>query len=119
VMTSLYLFVRAIGTKKKRIILFVLSFAFLFVSYLFYHTIRLVAPLIYLSIAIYFWKEIGQNIRKELYWACAAVLVLTLAFSINPQARARISQISVTNDVDVNYEYDRLKLESKEEGLSK
>ncbi len=112
VITSLYLFVRAIDTKKKSAILFILSFVFLVISYLFYHTIRLVAPLIFILISAYFWKTLTKETKKNLFVACGAIILLTLIFSSTTEARARISQISIFNDVDVLYQYKRLKSES-------
>ena len=79
-----------------------LSYALIltFLSYLFYHSTRMVTPL--------FLAILGSG-KKTILYTAGGALLLTLLFSLNPSARGRLTQVSILSDPDINYEVTHAK----------
>jgi len=93
-------------------ILFVFSFLSLVLSYLFYHSIRLSAPLFIATAIAFYWKEIkSSHLTKSVLVTLGALGVATLLLISNKDARARFSQVSIFSDLDVKYELTRMPFE--------
>ncbi len=90
--------------KKGNWIDFFLSLTFLSVSYLFYHSARLLVPLFVFSAMIF-----GLSFKKLLLFTLT--LTLTFAFVLSPTARSRLNQVSIFKDDGVRDELDRLPFE--------
>ena len=107
---GLYLLLK--GLNEKRVKNFLLSFVLLGASYLFYHSARLFVPLSVFSILIFYLKEIKkQKLTKIVFLIFAGLSLLTLLFASNKQARGRFSQVSIFNDLDIQYELTRMPFE--------
>ena len=105
-----YFFV--LGINEKRVKNFLLSFTMLGASYLFYHSARLLVPIFIFAILVFYLEEIRkQKLFKTTFLALAALSLLTLLLSLNKEARARFSQVSIFNDLDVQYELSRMPFE--------
>ncbi len=110
VLFGLYFLLQGIRTGAKKS--FFYCFLFLLVSYLFYHSIRLLAPLMVAVIGLYFWKQISsKNIKKYLAVVFLSIGALTVLLINNPSARGRFSQVSIFNDLDVQHELSRMPFE--------
>jgi hypothetical protein len=77
----------------------ILSFLFIFISYFFYHSARLLSPLFLILTAYYF-----RSFKIPIFYLIGGTLLLTFVFGLNPSARGRLSQVSILKDVDVAYE---------------
>lgn len=107
---GLYFFVRALT--QKQIKFFFVSTLLLVISYLFYHSIRLSAPLFIGTMTVFYWKEITASKMTRAALATLGVLILTTFLLIsNKDARGRFSQVSIFNDLDVKYELERMPFE--------
>ena len=84
---------------------YLLSFFLFFTSYLFYHSIRILAPLFIATFVIKY-----QFSKKSLLFLLSLIL-LTAIFTTQSQARGRFSQVSIFNDLDVKYELSRMPFE--------
>lgn len=116
ILYSLYFLVRAIKHENKRE--YILSGSFILISFLFYHSIRLLAPLLFLTIIVYYIKNEGLKIlTKQLLLLFIFVLSLTLIFSFTSEARQRLSQVSLIQDENTLYEIERLQSERPNRSL--
>lgn len=101
--------------KKQTLIHFFISASLLLISYFFYHTSRILVPLFVLTlIAHKAWLNTRHNINLGAVVVLLLTLSLTLAFAITPEARGRLSQVSVLSDQDIKVELDRLAFEEGE-----
>lgn len=89
------------------------SFFLFFSSSLFYHVPRLLNPLFAALIILYQLPK--QSLKKTAKSFLGVFLILifitTVAFSLNPQARGRFSQVSIFSDLTIKYEQDKLPFE--------
>lgn len=89
---------------------YIISSIFLFSSYFFYHSARLLVP-VFVTAAI-LWQF--YNTRKFNF---SAILLLAISFSLSaifflsPIARSRLNQVSIFNDFTVRDSIDRLPFE--------
>ncbi len=109
-LSGLYFFVRGISQKSFKSFLF--SFLLLVISYFFYHSIRLSAPLFIGVMIIYYWQGIKKsNLIKTSLLTLGALVLFTLLLISNKEARGRFSQVSIFSDLDVAYELSRMPFE--------
>lgn len=107
---GLYFFIRAIREKSIKFLVF--SSCAIILSYFFYHSIRLSAPLFVATIIAFYWKEIkSTNLLKPILFAFGAICLTTLLLVSNKDARGRFSQVSIFSDLDVKYELGRMPFE--------
>lgn len=107
---GLYFFVSAI--QKKGLKYWLLSFLFLVISFFFYHSVRLLAPLFLLALIFYFFKNIKRlEIFKPALLTLGALSLVTLLLVSNKEAKGRFSQVSIFSDLDVKYELSRMPFE--------
>ena len=99
---GLYFFLRLIQSGNKKYLIHILIFTLL--SYLFYHSVRLVTPIFFALTAVYF-----RAYKKPVLYAVFGTFLLTFLFSLDPSARGRLSQVSILSDVDVKYEIGNAK----------
>lgn len=107
---GMYFLVKAINSEnlKKNLLK---SFVLFFVSYLFYHSIRILTPLFVFAVIAYFWKVVNQNSKNVLVIFLIVMSLLTVLFAVNPKARGRFSQVSIFTDLDVQHELHRMPFE--------
>ncbi|MBI2268387.1 MAG: hypothetical protein HYU80_02985 [Candidatus Blackburnbacteria bacterium] len=119
VITGLSLLIYYLHTRRA---LFLLpALLLLLSSYLFYHSARLLVPLLATTTAGYFWWQYYKNTRganvfhlpggKYALLLLLLLFLVTLAFSLNKEARARFSQVSIIHDLDVKFELDKMPFE--------
>lgn len=107
---GLLFFVKAINQKNKRLFLF--SFLALGISYFFYHSIRVLAPIFVGVLSVYFWQNISKSQLTRIVLVTAVGLVtLTITLVSDKEARGRFSQVSIFSDLDVKYELSRMPFE--------
>ncbi len=113
---SLYFLLKTIRTQKN-------NYAFLScfsigVSFLFYHSIRFLAPLFFLATIIFYLRQIRVSKNKKIvYGTLIFVFFLTFLFNTTAEARKRFNQVSILNDPDTAYEIERLKSENTNPNL--
>lgn len=113
---ALYFFVLFIKTQKWKFTS--LSIIFVAISYLLYHAIRFLAPPFYLIIALYYLRDIKKTkVKWIVIGSLVAVFLLSLYFSITPEAKKRFSQVSIFSDIDISYEISRIRSENKTRNL--
>jgi 4-amino-4-deoxy-L-arabinose transferase-like glycosyltransferase len=107
---ALYFLVKGLNTKIRK---FFISSVFLFlISYLFYHSVRLIAPIFVGTILIYYWKKIRNNkLLKISLGTLGIISLITFLLLFSKNARGRFSQVSIFNDLDVQYELSRMPFE--------
>lgn len=108
-LTGLYFYLRVLKYGGRKILLLVL--AFLGSSYLFYHSVRILAPLFVGAILVSFWRELKPHQRKVGIGVLIFLSFLTLALASDKEARGRFSQVSIFSDLDVQYELSRMPFE--------
>jgi 4-amino-4-deoxy-L-arabinose transferase-like glycosyltransferase len=109
-LSGLVYFIKGLNSKNKKF--FIISSLLLLLSYFFYHSIRILAPMFIGMIGLYYWKTIKE--KKLVKVIISVFLVLsftTLLLSLNKEARGRFSQVSIFNDLDVQYELSRMPFE--------
>lgn len=109
VLTGIYFLLKFLNSKEKRLMLF--SGILLSLSYFFYHSARLLVPVFILVIVVYFWKNVSGEIKKTLIGLLIFLTFLTFLLSLNPASRGRFSQVSIFNDLDVQYELSKMPFE--------
>lgn len=106
---GIYLLIRFLNTITRKFLIW--GVFFLILSYFFYHSIRLLAPLFIGMVVFYYWRSLGIKIKKVAVGVLIAVSLTTLFFSLDSQARSRFSQVSIFNDLDVHYELSKMPFE--------
>lgn len=102
---GIYYFLKGIDTKERKH--FILSVSLIVLSYFFYHSIRLLAPIFLFAIILY--KKTFYN--KKAVLSLFAISFVTFLLLLNKEARGRFSQVSIFNDLDVQYELSRMPFE--------
>lgn len=100
-------------------ILAIFSVVSLITAYFFYHTPRLLTPIMLFITWIYHESKngINWNVTKKwrLNWLTFGIIVIlsltTVLFVLNPAARGRFSQVSIFNDLNIHHETDLLPFE--------
>lgn len=113
---SIVFLIKLISTKKVRFGIFtIISIA---TSYLFYHSIRFLGPLILIA-TYYFYsnKNIDKKVRNWSIGCIAFSILLTLFFGINQKGLARLSQTSIIKDVDLTYQIQRIQSENPNKNI--
>lgn len=129
-LVGLWLLVKYINVQNAKLL--VLSTCFLSASYLFYHSARLLVPLLTTTIACYYlwlrkktpdvqvrihsrshsaFSVTATTLQKWLLTFCVFLFGLTTIFALNPSARGRLKQVSIFTDLDVKYELDKMPFE--------
>lgn len=109
---GLYFFQKGIHSQKQKTKLLILSLVFLVISYFFYHSIRLLAPLFILTLIITQIKQIiSHHTLKPSLTLAAFLIALTGLMATQSEARGRFSQVSIFSDLDVKYELSRMPFE--------
>lgn len=94
---GLFFFIKAISQKQKKYIYY--SAAWLLASYLFYHSIRLLAPMFIFILILYFWKRLNSvHLIKHAIRILIILAAATAILSVSSNATARLSQVSVFNN---------------------
>lgn len=78
------------------------------VSYFLYHAIRMLAPLFFLTIVVYYSREFLRSPKKLVLVCLIFVGFLTIFFSTTPAAKKRFEQVSIFTTPDIQYEINRL-----------
>ena len=102
---GIYFFLKGIESKNKKD--FILSVSLIVLSYFFYHSIRILTPIFLFAIILY--KKAFYN-RKAIL-SLFVISFVTLLLLLNKEARGRFSQVSIFNDLDVQYELSRMPFE--------
>jgi 4-amino-4-deoxy-L-arabinose transferase-like glycosyltransferase len=113
---SIVFLIKLISTKKARFGIFtIISIA---TSYLFYHSIRFLGPLVF--IATYYFCSSKNIDRKVRNWGISCIafsIILTIFFGINQKGLARLSQTSIIKDVDLTYQIQRIQSENQNKNI--
>lgn len=82
-----------------------LTLFFLLLSYFFYHNIRVLAPIFLIIISVFSWPEIkSKHSSKGVITIIITSFFLTALFFAAPQARGRLSQVSLLSDPKIRLE---------------
>ncbi|MBI4028864.1 MAG: glycosyltransferase family 39 protein [Candidatus Blackburnbacteria bacterium] len=117
-LTGLWLYIKCI--KKPSFYLCLFSLLFLLLSYFFYHSARLLVPmLVFITIAFFWWNSRPRPTLRDLpkshfklpLFLLFSVSLVTLLFALDPAARGRFNQVSIFKDLDVRYELDKMPFE--------
>lgn len=108
---GLYFFVKSLNKMNIKHCFF--SALFILVSYLFYHSIRLLAPVFVLGIIFFYFNKIRKTrLLKKISLITLFLIGFTTFFlALNKESRGRFSQVSIFNDLDVSYELSRMPFE--------
>jgi len=114
--SAVYFLIRLIKTGiNKYVYLTIIS---ILLSYFLYHAIRFLAPLLFLTIIAFYYKEIRKKSLKKLIFIClAATFILSLFLSTTKEGRQRFDQVSIFKDIDINYEIERIRSENKDRNI--
>ncbi len=103
---GLLFFIRLVKHKKLNYLL--ISVPLLILPYFFYHTPRLLTPILMLVIWVFHWKPWQRNFKPNLLITFAVIILcaVTIAFALNKEARGRFSQVSIFNDLNIRHNLD-------------
>jgi len=76
------------------------SVLFWVISFWFYHSIRVLAPLFILATIFFYWKEKS----KKLWMILGIVVLMSGGLFIGKEARGRLSQVSIKSDAKITLE---------------
>lgn len=108
------LFFLIIYFRSNRFLLGVISIFFILLSFGFYHTVRILAPAYFLLMTLYFWPIIKN--KSGAVVVVGVVGFCSLLLMMQPQARGRMSQVTILHDAKVDQE---LRDRPREEGPGK
>jgi len=107
---GLYFFMKLLKGGNKKFS--AATIIFFVVSYLLYHSARILVPIFVFGLLIYLWKDLKNIKYKKLGVVVLLVLsITTIVFAANKEARGRFSQVSIFHDLDVKYELSRMPFE--------
>lgn len=109
---GLLFLILAIKETKPQKLTLMISFLFFLISCFFYHIPRLLNPVLGVAVIFFFYRfDLSKYKSKLLIIFLAALILTTLAFGLNKDARGRFSQVSIFTDLTVKYEQDKLPFE--------
>lgn len=102
----------AIRGKSQKLFVLVSFLAFL-LSCFFYHVPRLLNPVLATVTLIYYFRlsKAKYLTNRILFILIILLAIITIAFSLNKEARGRFSQVSIFSDLTIKYEQDKLPFE--------
>lgn len=106
---GLVCFLKGLDLKNKKYL--AISFSLLVLSYFFYHSIRLIAPLLVAGILVYNYFANGKRLFKSAIYVFILLSLFTGLLLLSKSARGRFSQVSIFSDLDVKYELSRMPFE--------
>lgn len=113
---AMYFLIKLIEFGRKKYA--ALTCIFITISFLLYHAIRILAPLFFITIILFYLKKLRRSSYKILVsGAVIFVCLLSIFFSITPEARKRLNQVAIPTDKNTQYEIGRLKSENIHSGL--
>lgn len=101
-------FLKVPTKSKNSYLLITISFILLLLSCFFYHIPRILNPILATIIILFYWKFSSLK-SKTLAIASIFLIILfiiTALFASNKEARARLSQVSVFNDLNIKHDLD-------------
>lgn len=103
---GLLFFIKLVRQKQLKYLF--LSLPLLIIPYFYYHTPRLLTPILMIIIWVYYWKPSKRGFLPNKWITLAVVLVCltTVAFGLNKEARGRFSQVSIFNDLNIKHNLD-------------
>lgn len=107
---SIYFLIKLIKENKKKCGWW--SLILIGLSYLSYHSIRLLAPVFFIIITIYYIKEIKAEVRSIILINIFATVFLTFCLGTVGNGLARFNQTSIFKNIDVNFELQRVNNDS-------
>jgi len=108
-LSGLFLFLKGLNQKKTKPI--IAACILLAISYFFYHSIRLLAPMFLFTIIAFYWRSLKPNLKKCSVFGLLFISLFTLILISDKEARGRFSQVSIFSDLDVQYELSRMPFE--------
>lgn len=109
-LSAMYFLVRLIKFGKSKDAIF--TAILITISFFLYHSIRLLAPLFFLTITLFYLDKFKISKSKWLIIGNVIfVFLLSIFLTFTPEAKMRLNQVSITSDLDTKYEIDRLKSE--------
>ncbi len=113
---ALFFFISLI--KSKKLTYGFPAIIFLSISYLFYHSIRFLGPIFFITIFCFYFREIKTRSVKIIGILCVIFsIILTILFSLNQNSLARLDQTSIFTNVDTLYEIKRIGNENANKNL--
>lgn len=110
-LSSLYFLIRLIKYGKNKDALY--TGILIVISFFLYHSIRLLAPLFFLTIMLFYYREFKKSASKlQIAGSVIFVFLLAIFLSFTPEAKMRLNQVSIASDMDTQYEINRLKSEN-------
>lgn len=110
-LSAIYFTKRLIDTQNNKYLL--LNLLFIAFSYLFYHSIRIIAPVYYLTL-IFFYRT---KISRKVILSFIGVIALTIYFSGSNAGLKRFGQVSLSQSVDLNYQITRTQNEIMDQNI--
>lgn len=108
-MWGLYFFVKLY--KSNKLIDAFLSFISFLVSYLFYHNIRILAPLFLIVVAFYDQVVLDNKKNIRQLGVIIALIIASVLVFMSPESRGRMSQVNLKSDFQVLYEVTKMPTE--------
>jgi len=106
---GIYFFIKLF--KSDKLLDMFLSYFFMFLSFFFYHNIRILGPIFYFLIWFLYIILFKLKIKlKQILVLISLILTCCLIF-IAPEARSRASQVSLKSDFKVLYEITKMPVE--------
>lgn len=106
---GLYFFIKLI--KSNSYVNMLLSYFCLIISFFFYHNIRVLAP-IFVFVILFFYKVVFlQKVKIKPLLLLVLLFISTTLIFLSPQARGRMSQVSLKSDFKVLYEVTKMPTE--------
>lgn len=100
---GLYFLIKTIKSKALKNI--ILSIIFLLVSFCFYHSIRVLAPLLTAATIGYYFLAYKKSFSyKRSLIVLLVVSIASLIILLSPKARGRLGQVSIRSDFKILYE---------------
>ena len=114
VMSGLCFLIKYIQSPKMRFLFF--AFCFLFSSYFFYHSARLLVPILVVGIVYFyrgnvFYRNSIEVIKKPLLIITCILFISTFFFATIGESKERFSQVSIFNDLNIKTMRDQLPFE--------
>lgn len=108
---ALYYFIKLIKFKDKTsLVYFSISIV---TSYFLYHSVRFLAPIIFLITLAFYYKESRNKLIQKHAWLCIVIVcLLTFLFGNTKEGLSRFGQVSIFKNIDTNYEIKRLSEEN-------
>ncbi len=113
---GIYFFLKLIQKQNRKDA--ILAIVLILTSYFLYHSVRVLAPAFFITIAFFYFKKYSVvKKQKPVLITIGVITIASLIIGLGKSSRERLGQVSIFKDTDLTYQIQRTISENKRKSL--